>query len=157
LGPTRLDELEEKYISATTVQPGAQEAVEQLAGRRWGVVTSCAATGAIARLRQAGIERPPTLAAADDVPVGKPAPDAYLLGAERLKLPPDKVLAFEDAPSGIAAANRAAIHVIALTTTHSPRDLLEADDLTPDLTHVRFRGGSATNKIEVTFLPSDTR
>jgi mannitol-1-/sugar-/sorbitol-6-phosphatase len=151
-----LDELEEKYISATTVQPGARDAVEQLVGLRWGVVTSCGTTGAIARLRQAEIERPPTLVSGEDVRAGKPAPDGYLLGAERLGLRPDQVLAFEDAPSGIVAANRAAIRVVGLTTTHSPGDLQEADFRIPDLTHVRFRREPVTDSIEVVLLPSES-
>jgi len=43
----------------------------------------------------------------DDVVHGKPAPDTYLLTAERLGVPPEQCVVFEDAPTGIAAAHAA--------------------------------------------------
>ncbi len=47
------------------------------------------------------------LCSGHDVPNGKPAPDIYLLGASRLKLPPEHCLALEDSPTGILSAYRA--------------------------------------------------
>ncbi len=40
----------------------------------------------------------------DQVPNGKPAPDLYLLAAQRLGFQPRECLAIEDSPSGVAAA-----------------------------------------------------
>ena len=40
----------------------------------------------------------------DDVACGKPAPDVYLLAADRLRVAPARCVVFEDAPTGIAAA-----------------------------------------------------
>ncbi len=45
---------------------------------------------------------------AEDAERSKPAPDGFLLGAKRLGVAPEDCLAFEDAPAGIAAAERRA-------------------------------------------------
>ncbi len=45
---------------------------------------------------------------------GKPAPDVYRVAAERLNAPPDRCLAFEDAPAGVEAALAAGMSVIAV-------------------------------------------
>jgi len=48
----------------------------------------------------------------DEVPRGKPAPDAYLRAAALLDLPPDLCLAIEDSVTGTAAAERAGCPVL---------------------------------------------
>ena len=48
----------------------------------------------------------------DEVPHGKPAPDAYLRAAALLELPPDRCLAIEDSVTGTAAAERAGCPVL---------------------------------------------
>ena len=51
---------------------------------------------------------------ADDVSEGKPAPDIFLRAAKLLGVNPVMCLALEDAPSGILAAQRAGMEVIAI-------------------------------------------
>ena len=51
---------------------------------------------------------------ADDVAEGKPAPDVFLHAARLLGVAPAKCLALDDAPSGILAAQRAGMQVIAV-------------------------------------------
>ncbi|HUN84294.1 MAG TPA: HAD-IA family hydrolase, partial [Terracidiphilus sp.] len=48
-----------------------------------------------------------TLVCAEDYKHGKPAPDCFLLAAERLKVPPGRCLVFEDTELGIEAATAA--------------------------------------------------
>jgi len=52
------------------------------------------------------------LAAGDEVTHGKPAPDVYLLAAERLGVDPRACLAFEDSENGARAALAAGMQVI---------------------------------------------
>ena len=48
-----------------------------------------------------------------DVPAPKPAPDAYLAACERLSVTPSRdVVAFEDSPTGVAAARAAGLTVL---------------------------------------------
>ena len=63
----------------------------------------------------------------DDVIHGKPAPDIFLLAAEKLALAPADCLVIEDAHAGIEAARRAGIPVLAVATTNPLADLAYAD------------------------------
>jgi len=67
--------------------------------RRDSVVGSLTATGLIDKFD--------TLVCAEDYKRGKPAPDAFLLAAERLGVPPAECLVFEDTDLGIEAATAA--------------------------------------------------
>lgn len=54
------------------------------------------------------------LACGDEVPRVKPAPDVYRLALERLGLEPERAVAVEDTPHGVAAANAAGLACIAI-------------------------------------------
>ncbi len=59
-------------------------------------------------------------ASGDEVPRGKPAPDVYLLAAERLGIDPARCLALEDSPNGARAAVGAGMTCFAVPdTSHS--------------------------------------
>ncbi len=75
------------------------------------------------------------VAGAEEVARGKPAPDLFLLGAERLGLAPAETLVFEDAHLGVVAARAAGMRVCGLTTTEAADVLLDAGALAcaPDL------------------------
>ena len=72
-----------------------------------------------------------------DVEHGKPAPDIYLLAAERLGVPPARCLAFEDAPAGVASAKAAGMTCWAVRTPYTlGLDLPGADRVFDSLTGV---------------------
>ena len=58
---------------------------------------------------------------------GKPAPDIFLKAAERIGLPPEEYVVFEDAPAGVEAARSAGMRVVGVLTTHDPHHLRRAD------------------------------
>jgi beta-phosphoglucomutase-like phosphatase (HAD superfamily)/predicted MFS family arabinose efflux permease len=93
---------------------------------RVAIATSCTAPLARARLAAAGLPEPAVLVTADQVENGKPAPDPYLLAAERLGVDPAACVVLEDAPAGIAAGRAAGMTVWAVTTTHEAHALGEA-------------------------------
>lgn len=86
--------------------PGAAELLGALAaaGAPVAIVTSAPRELAIARLDAAGVPIPPVLVAAEDVSRGKPDPQGYLLAAERLGVPIEGCVVFEDAEAGLLAA-----------------------------------------------------
>lgn len=49
----------------------------------------------------------PIVITAEDVTHGKPAPDMFLLAAERMRVPPTECVVFEDSVLGLKAAERA--------------------------------------------------
>ncbi len=61
-----------------------------------------------------------------DVRCGKPAPDCFLLAAQRLQLPAERCLVVEDAPVGIQAALAAGMRTVALVGTHGAAALRAA-------------------------------
>ncbi|WP_026782318.1 HAD family hydrolase [Pleomorphomonas koreensis] len=58
-----------------------------------------------------------TMVVGGELERGKPDPLPYLTGLERLGVPADKAIAFEDAPPGLKAAHAAGIVTVGLTTT----------------------------------------
>lgn len=112
---------------------GAERLLHSLPPGTWGVATSGTRPIALARLRTVGFPIPEVLVTADDVQRGKPAPDAYLMAAEKLGVAPQHCIVFEDAPAGIEAALAAGMRVIALTTSHHAEALQRADVVVKNL------------------------
>ncbi|MER9951175.1 HAD-IA family hydrolase [Mesorhizobium sp. M0047] len=98
--------------------PGAVAFLDALPPERWAIVTSAPRELALLRMKAAGIPVPAVIVAAEDVSRGKPAPDCFRLGAERLGFDARDCLVFEDAPAGIAAAEAAGAAVMVINATH---------------------------------------
>ncbi|XUX12805.1 HAD-IA family hydrolase [Aminobacter sp. BA135] len=98
---------------------GAANFLNALPVERWAIVTSAPRRLALRRLEAAGLPVPPIMVTGEDVANGKPAPDCFLLGAERLGYRPEDCLVFEDAPAGIRAAEAAGAQVLVVTATHN--------------------------------------
>ena len=95
---------------------GAAELLTALpsAGIPAAIVTSAPRDLALVRLEAAGIPIPPVLVTGDDVERGKPAPDCYLLAAERLGVDPARCVIFEDAEAGLLAGLAAGARVVVI-------------------------------------------
>lgn len=66
-----------------------------------------------------------------DVSEGKPAPDIFLLAAEKLGVSPPSIIVFEDASNGVKAAKNAGMKCVALAS-HLNKDSLKEADLVID-------------------------
>ena len=108
---------------AGDAQPGALEAVRAVASAPYAVVTSCPVRVARRLLQMAGLPEPPVLVTAEDVEHGKPAPDCYLLAAQRLGIRAERCLVLEDTAHGVAAARAAGMDVIAVGSDRKLADL----------------------------------
>lgn len=82
-----------------------------------------------------------TIVTANLVQKGKPDPECYLLGAERLDIPIKKVLVFEDSISGVKSASRAGATVVGVNEPHIGPVLTEAGavDVIPDFTNTTLQ------------------
>jgi sugar-phosphatase len=98
--------------------PGARAFLRALPPERWAIVTSAPRELALRRLDAAAMPVPALLVAAEDIDQGKPAPDCFLLAADRLGVAAPDCLVFEDAPAGIRAGVAAGASVVVVTATH---------------------------------------
>ncbi|WP_323748394.1 MULTISPECIES: HAD family hydrolase [unclassified Phyllobacterium] len=105
-------------VEGIVALPGALEFLAGLPRDKWAIVTSSPLELAKRRLAAAGIPVPDVQVTAEDVEVGKPNPDCYLIGAARLGVPASRCLVFEDAVPGILAGDAAGADVLVITATH---------------------------------------
>ena len=74
------------------------------------------------------------VAAGDEAPRKKPAPDIYNIALDRLGLQPKDCIAFEDSRNGMLAAKSAGLQVVITPSQYTAgEDFTEADILLPDL------------------------
>lgn len=59
--------------------------------------------------------------------ISKPNPDIFLYVAKKLKVKPEDCVVFEDSPNGVAAAKKAGMRCVAITTTTNATLLYKAD------------------------------
>jgi len=114
LAQAEIDDVEDVVSIA-----GAEAFLTALPADRWAIVTSAPRRLALRRLEAAGLPVPALMISGEDVAHGKPAPDCFLLAAERLGQQPRDCLVFEDAAAGIAAAEAAGARVVVVTATHA--------------------------------------
>ncbi|MEX0550374.1 sugar phosphatase [Raoultella terrigena] len=124
-----LEAVEAQDTDGITALPGAVELLTQLdsAGIPWAIVTSGSVPVAHARHRAGGLPDAKIFVTAERVKHGKPAPDAYLLGAELLGLVPQACAVVEDAPAGLLSGLSAGCRTIAVNVPADAPRLDEAD------------------------------
>jgi HAD superfamily hydrolase (TIGR01509 family) len=96
-------------------------------GLRKAVATSTSREHVVWKMEAAGIyARFDAIVGGDEVPRGKPAPDIYLLAAERLGMPPGRCLVLEDSEAGVRGASAAGMDVIMVPDIKTPSPEVEA-------------------------------
>jgi len=113
-------------------RPGVRELLDLLVEYTLprAVATSSQRNAALNKLENAGLLGYfAAVATSSDVPLPKPAPDVYLLAAQKLGIQPAHCLALEDSPTGVQAALAAGMTVIQVP------DLLPPDDSVRALGH----------------------
>src|SRR5579863_5270820 len=113
--------------SGGVVMPGALDLLNAIPDGQWAVVTSGSRLLATNRLRHCGLPVPEVLVTSDDVVNGKPHPEPYLMGAERLGFRPEDCLVIEDAPAGIESARAGGMRVVGITSTYPAEAVQQAD------------------------------
>lgn len=104
-----------------TPNPGLLELIDDLLGlnMKLGVASNSFRTYVRLTLEELGIiDFFSCIFSADDVVVGKPEPEIYLLAAQCLGVPPKHCLALEDSPSGMTAALAAGMSCVVIPNSH---------------------------------------
>jgi mannitol-1-/sugar-/sorbitol-6-phosphatase len=104
-------EAELNDVDGLVAVEGIHAFIEALDPSTWAVVTSATRALAEVRLRGVNLPIPDVMITAEDVQRGKPDPQGFLLGAERLGVNIRECLVFEDSPAGVAAAKAAGADV----------------------------------------------
>lgn len=116
---TRLDEIPD-------LVPGARKLLERAKREHW---KTALVTNACRENAQAVIDRFDLADLFDTVALGgdcarpKPAPDVYLAAMDRLAVAPADCIAYEDSPTGLAAARAAGVTVIGLASSLTEAEL----------------------------------
>jgi HAD superfamily hydrolase (TIGR01509 family) len=142
-----------RYGSDATEIPGARSLISALSSNNvpWAVVTSGTRPLVNGWLKILQMPEPANLTVATDVTNGKPDPEGYALGWNKLGLEDGsttgrtKGLVLEDAPAGIRAGKAAGFRVVAVATTHTIEEikLAKPDWIVKDLSSVKFKGWDA--------------
>lgn len=144
----RINQLEQDTANETVALGGAVKLLHSLTPGTWTVCTSANKNLGRARLAAAGLPIPAELVTADDVELGKPNPDPYLLGASRLGLAAGECVVFEDAEAGVTSGRSAGV---AMVIGVSERALeTSAEIVIRDLSAVTFVSGQL-------YIPDENR
>jgi HAD superfamily hydrolase (TIGR01509 family) len=124
-----------RFQAGIPLKPGVTEILSGIAGLGlpMAVATSSRRQPAHDKIALAGLA--PwfqTVVTCDDVAQAKPAPDPYLLAAERLNTPPARCIAFEDSETGARSAFAAGLTVVQIPDIH-PTDGRHAHHVAPSL------------------------
>jgi beta-phosphoglucomutase len=106
-------------VGGMTATPGLSDLLGRAAGEGMAtaVVTNAPRANAELMLAALGLaDRFDALVIGDELAHGKPHPLPYLTALERVGVPVERAVAFEDSPSGIASACAAGLPVFGLTT-----------------------------------------
>jgi sugar-phosphatase len=129
--------------------PGAKELMEHLPTGKWAIVTSGGFELVQARLKKADLPMPKYIISADDVTQGKPSPQPYLMGANKLGIPVDQCVVVEDAPIGVRSGKAAGMCVIGIASTHPDKELLDVgvDFLVENLLKIQISENAQSQSI----------
>jgi len=122
--------------------PGAYDFVHACreAGLRVAVASSSDRVRVAANLQkiQLPFEFWDTFVVGEDVTRKKPAPDIFLVAAQKLNLKPEECVVVEDAVNGVQAAKAAGMRCIAVAQTFPAERLQEADLVREDISQLQL-------------------
>lgn len=117
-------EMDRRYAEGPPVLPHAVDVVREVAAR-WPVAIASSSPPSLIKafLQATGLHEVVRVAiSSEEVGVGKPAPDVYLLATSRLGVDPTRSAAVEDSTNGLRAALAAGMAVYAVPNPHFPPD-----------------------------------
>ena len=123
----RNDLLDERFAFAQP-KPGARELIEKLTNMNVPIAVATSSNDRHFKIKTSqhqdwfSLFNATVTSDHKDVKHAKPSPDIFLTAAAQLGAAPENCLVFEDAPSGVAAANAAGMSVIAVPDPNMSHD-----------------------------------
>jgi glycerol-1-phosphatase len=136
----------QKWGESAVEIPGSRSLISSLGPLSvpWAIVTSGTKPLVTGWLERLSLPKPEHLVVAEDVEYGKPDPTCYKMGLEKLNMQmrAAEVLVLEDSPAGIKAGRMAGCKVLAVVTSHTVDQVVNAgaDWVVRDLRSVRVMG-----------------
>jgi len=133
--------------------PGSRAMLELLEQKAvpWCIVTSGTRPLVTGWIEVMKLAHPRNMVTAEDVKNGKPDPACYQMGLKKLSIQRSSpsIVVFEDAPAGVRSGKAAGFTVVALFTTHSIEQLIEAgaDYVVQDMRSVTLRAWDKTTGV----------
>ena len=127
----RIDRYRSTVADGSTVTDAMRDAVRFAAERaRLAIVSGAAREEILPVVAAAGLgDLFAIVVTDDDVALGKPDPESYLLALAALGVAGEETLVFEDTEAGVASAKAAGAQVVALLGTQAPQRLAQADEV----------------------------
>lgn len=127
----RIDRYRSTVADGSTVTDAMRDAVRFAAERaRLAIVSGAAREEILPVVAAAGLgDLFAIVVTDDDVALGKPDPESYLLALAALGVAGEETLVFEDTEAGVASAKAAGAQVVALLGTQAPERLAQADEV----------------------------
>jgi sugar-phosphatase len=151
-------EIEE--IADVVALPGAQQLLALVPSSQIAVVTSSTRALAEVRLRTTHLwPNVHNLVTASDIQRGKPDPEPYLKGAEKLHLDPRSCVVIEDAPFGVRSGKAAGCRVLGVRTTVDDETLMSAgaDWIVNDCASLYVSGAADPRELSLAFSLDEPR
>jgi mannitol-1-/sugar-/sorbitol-6-phosphatase len=155
-----MEQSEIAEIADVVALPGAQQLLALVPASQIAVVTSSTRALAEVRLRATNLwGHVQHLVTASDIQRGKPDPEPYLKGAEKLHLDARSCVVIEDAPFGVRAGKAAGCRVLGVRTTVDDATLEEAgvDWIVNDCSSVHVVGASDPRELVLGFAEEEAR
>ena len=127
----RIDRYRSTVADGATVTEPTRRAVRFAARHaKLAIVSGAAREEIVPVVAAAGLaELFSTIVSDDDVALGKPDPESYLLALAALGTAGAETLVFEDTEAGVASAKAAGAQVVAVLGTQAPERLARADEI----------------------------
>ncbi|KAL1887168.1 DL-glycerol-3-phosphatase [Ceratocystis pirilliformis] len=120
----------EKWGDSAVEIPGARDLINVLIKNSapWAIVTSGTKPLVSGWTKRLNLPEPKVLVTAESVDNGKPDPQCYLMGREKLAMADTnkQILVLEDSPAGIRSGKAAGCKVVGLVTSHTAEQVAAA-------------------------------
>ena len=127
ISPEVLSEIKESRFEENISEIRIIKPVVDVVNEHFGKIPLAVGTGAVGHICRKILEvvgltdRFVTIVSADDVEHHKPAPDTYLVAADRMGIPPSECLVYEDTDPGLESGRAAGMRVVDVREFYTPR------------------------------------